>query len=214
MIADMSEFANCLNQIQETRQPHFTCAFTPELSARLNDAALRRALLTGLPAAQGVECRICRSRGRGLLLTGKVRYREGLRMLAAARGEPIPLTADESAALRAAQSVAAEALRLDGEEARFRHVREWLCRNARYVHTAPGAKGYERLVGASGAILRGEANCQGFADALYLLCGLCGMEAVYRCGPGEKRLHVWNEVRIDGKWRIADASRAARGLSD
>ncbi len=214
MIGDMTGFADYLAQVQSARRTELACAFPQALSARLNDAAIRQALLTGLPMAQGVECRIRRSRGRGAVLTGKVRYREGLRMLAAARGEPIPLTARETAALQAAESIAADVLRLDSEEARFRHICDWLCQNVRYAHTAPGAKGYELLVGASGAILRGEANCQGFADALFLLCGLCGMEAVYRCGPGEKRLHVWNEVRIDGNWRIADASRAARGLSD
>ncbi len=214
MIETMADFADYLAEAQSARRMNIACEFAPELSARVNDAALREAVLTGLPMAQGVELRICRSRGRGAVLTAKLQYREGVRMLDAACGQNTVLLPKESSALEAAQTVAAEALRRENDEARFQHVFDWLCRNVRYVHTKPGLKGYERLVGAAGALHHGEANCQGFADALYLLCGLCGIPAVCRCGPGERQLHVWNEVCIGGTWRIADASKGARGMKD
>ncbi len=212
MIASMVEMTEYLARIQTERHREIRCELSMKLSSRLNDAALREMLLTGLPMAQGVQMRSVRSRGRGVVLTAKIRYREGVRMLDAVHGLPLPLTERETAALDAAQRMAEKSC-LQDEEARFREVYGWLCQNVRYVHTAPGAKGYEQLVGASGAILRGEANCQGFADALYLLCGLCGIPAVYRCGPGERQLHVWNEICIGGTWRIADASKGARNMN-
>ena len=63
---------------------------------------------------------------------------------------------------------------------------------------------------AIGALLDRQANCQGFADVMYLLCGLCSIACEYRIGRGERRLHVWNSVCMDGMWREVDASKGAR----
>lgn len=204
MIGTPAEFSAYLADAQASRAENIRCELSPALSARMNDAALTEALICGLPMAQGVQHRILRSRGRGTILTAKLRYRDGVRMLA---GEP--LDAEEAAALEMARSVVAGFVMLDEEE-RLQQVYSWVCRNVRYVHTAPGQKGYERLVSAKGALLDGQANCQGFADVLYLLCGLCGIACEYRCGRGERRLHVWNAVCINGTWREVDASKGAR----
>lgn len=204
MIGTLAEFSACLADAQVRRADTIRCELSPALSARMNDAALTEALICGLPMAQGVQHRILRSRGRGTVLTAKLRWRDGVRILSG-----MPLNAEESAALEMARSIAADFLPLD-EEARFQRVYDWVCRNVRYVHTAPGQKGYERLVSAVGALLDSQANCQGFADVLYLLCGLCGIACEYRCGHGERRLHVWNAVRVNGVWREADASKGAR----
>lgn len=209
MIAEMSALAAYLAQAQSIREKEIKCELTPALSARISDAALVEALITGLPMAQGVKHRIVRSRGRGAVLMAKIRYREGVRML-----DGSALTAEEQAALETARFIADQAISLDGEEPRFRYLYDWICQNVRYVHTAPGKKGYERLVGASGVLQDGQANCQGFADVLYLLCGLSGIECEYRCGRGEKRLHVWNAVFVDGTRRDVDASKAARGIGN
>lgn len=209
LIPDMAALQEYLAQCQSCCAAEVRCELTPALSARVNDAALAEALVTGLPMAQGIQPRIVHSRGRGVILTAKVRYRQGVRMLHAAA-----LTAEESVGLKTAQNIAAEAKRLGDEEDRFRHVYDWICRNIRYVHTAPGQKGYERLVSAASVLEDHQANCQGFADVLYLLCGLCGIACEYRCGRGEKRLHVWNAVRLKGVWRAADVSKGARCIAD
>ena len=204
MIGTLAEFSAYLADAQARRADTIRCELSPALSARMNDAALTEALICGLPMAQGVQHRILRSRGRGTVLTAKLRWRDGVRMLSG-----MPLNAEESAALEMARSIAAGFLPLD-EEARFQQIYGWVCRNVRYVHTEPGQKGYERLVSAVGALLDGQANCQGFADVLYLLCGLSGIACEYRCGRGERQLHVWNAVRVNGVWREADASKGAR----
>lgn len=206
MIATMAEFSAFLADLQVQRASEVRCEFTQTLSARVNDAVLLEALVTGLSMAQGVQHRIVRSRGRGAVLTAKVHYRDAVRML---KGDA--LTAEESAALEMARSITANILQLDAET-RFNRVYDWVCGNIRYVHTAPGQKGYERLVGAAGALLDGQANCQGFADVMYLLCGLCGIACEYRIGRGERRLHVWNAVCLGDAWRDADASKGARSL--
>lgn len=204
MIGTLAEFAAYLADAQARRAEYIHCELSPALSARMNDAALTEALIIGLPMAQGVKHRILRSRGKGAVLTAKIRYRDGVRLLAGNS-----LNEEESAALETARSIAAHFHPLD-EEARFRGVYDWVCRNVQYVHTAPGQKGYEQLVGAMGVLQARQANCQGFADVLYLLCGLCGVSCEYRIGRGEKRLHVWNAVCMNGVWQEADASKGAR----
>lgn len=204
MISTMAELSAFLTDAQAERAVEVRCELTLSFSARVNDALLSEAIVTGLSMAQEIKHRIVRSRGKGTILTTKIRYREGVRMLAGKA-----LTKDESAALETARNIVAD-FRCLSEEDRFDHVYTWVCKNIAYVHTAPGQKGYERLVGASGVLQNGQANCQGFADVLYLLCGLCGIACEYRIGPGERRLHVWNAVCVNGVWQEVDASKGAR----
>lgn len=206
MIASMEELHAYLVEVQSNRASKVRCELTADLSARISDAAIAEALVLGLPMAQGVKHRILRSRGRGVVITARVNYREGVRLLCG-----VPLTKAESAALDLARSIVQDVLALD-EAARFRYVYDWVCHNIRYTHTAPGQKGYEKLVGASGVLQEKQANCQGFADVVYLLCGLCGIQCEYRIGRGERRLHVWNAVCLDGLWQEVDASKGARRL--
>lgn len=215
MIDTMEELSAALADAQARRVTELHLEFTPALTARVTDAALREALVTGLPMVQGIQHRIVRSRGRGAVLTAKLRYRQGVRMLDLYRGSRRwVLTNDELFGLADACDVAMAVLPLGDEQARYDFLYDLVCRRVTYVHTAPGKKGYERLVGAASVLLHGQANCQGFADLLYLLCGICGIEAEYRCQQGERHLHVWNRVRLNGQWREADASRGARKKPD
>lgn len=214
MIESTEQLISMLEACQRKRETAFACQLSPGLTAKLTDAAIDELLVMALPMVQGLERRIVRSRGRGASVSGKLRYREGVRMLDHFTDLRWSLTDSEFWGLAGAGDICMEALRQDGAEARFRYVFDWISRNIRYMHTAPGREGYERLVGAAGALEDRQANCQGFADVLYLLCGICGIEAEYRCGRGERQLHVWNAVRLNGEWLEADASRAARQRQD
>ena len=68
---------------------------------------------------------------------------------------------------------------------------------------------------AAGVLLNGEANCDGYADAFYLLGTMAGLEVVMQHGSSypsggearsEQETHMWNEVRINGTWRLLDAT--------
>ncbi|MDD6050186.1 MAG: transglutaminase domain-containing protein [Clostridiales bacterium] len=215
MIDTMDELSVALRDIQACRVTTLHLTFTPGFTARLTDAALLEALVTGLPMVEGLAHRIVRSRGRGAVLTAKLRYRQGVRMLDCYRGSRRwTLTNEENASLAEACAAVMPALPLENEQARFDFLYDLVCRRVTYVHTAPGRKGYERLVGAASVFRDGRANCQGFSDLLYLLCGLCGLEVEYRCQQGERHLHMWNRVRLNGQWHDADASRGARKNPD
>lgn len=208
----MDALRESLAAVQERRETFAAFTFERTLAARLTDTAVEEALLLGLPMAQGIVRRIVRSRGQEMRLTVRVIYREGVRMLEAMRESTTSLNAREQQALRMAQGIAAEALLRQDEAERFQYVFDWIVRHIRYAHIAPGRQGYERLVGASGALLDRQANCQGFADVLYLLCGLCGIACEYRIGHGKRLLHVWNAVCIGHTWKETDASRESRRI--
>lgn len=210
VIGDMEALRAYLEDVQRRGESLVRCELTPGLTARVTDAKIVEALVTGLPMAQGIQRRIVRSRGRGARVAARVCYRAGVRMLAHHRGAAVPLSPGEEEAFDRACAIAAEALREEGEAERLQFVYEWACTHVRYENTAPGQKGYDCLVSACGALVDGRANCQGFADAMYLLCGLCGIAVRYRCGRGERQLHVWNEVLVGGAWREVDASKGAR----
>ncbi|MGN1417008.1 MAG: transglutaminase domain-containing protein [Oscillospiraceae bacterium] len=53
-----------------------------------------------------------------------------------------------------------------------------------------------------GAIVKNKAQCQGYSRAFSYLCNLCGIETDIVLGESEQ--HMWNMVRIDGKWYHID----------
>ncbi len=64
-----------------------------------------------------------------------------------------------------------------------------------------------------GAILNGQANCDGYADAYLLLCGLKGIPVRLWHGddlnwddPLDDETHLWNLVLLDGVWRSVDVT--------
>ncbi len=63
------------------------------------------------------------------------------------------------------------------------------------------------------ALVENECLCSGYADAMYYLCSLCGVECLeiqgFSNGPegpggGEVDGHAWNIVRINGTWYACD----------
>lgn len=61
------------------------------------------------------------------------------------------------------------------------------------------------------ALVEGVCVCSGYADAMYYLCNLCGVECLTVCGncisdhvPGGIDGHAWNLARVDGVWYCFD----------
>ena len=51
-----------------------------------------------------------------------------------------------------------------------------------------------------GAIVDGEAVCEGYSRAMQILLSMAGVETYYVFGTGSEELHMWNVVNIDGIW--------------
>ena len=55
---------------------------------------------------------------------------------------------------------------------------------------------YARFKTATGALLDGKANCQGYSDAFYMLCTMCGFNVDKVSGYGNGELHIWNTINF------------------
>ena len=59
---------------------------------------------------------------------------------------------------------------------------------------------------AIGALLNGRCECDGYADAFYLLADMAGFDVHFQTGQDYKdgENHLWNIIRHNGKWYFTD----------
>ena len=83
-------------------------------------------------------------------------------------------------------------------------IHDYLCRKIEYTLD----DNTEEDDNAIGALLNGEANCDGYADAFYLMGNLVGMEVTCQFGSNRKSAgeidHAWNQIKINGEWYLVD----------
>lgn len=200
----MEELGVFLRTAQQQRDTMIICRLAPSFAVRVTDAQLDAAFTYALPLVQQRTWQVYRSRGGMAELRCRLAYRDGVRMLDRTLAVP-----------SSARLIAEEAMRLfpDGRS-RFCWLHAIVSHAVSYENTAPGRCGYDHLVRASCVLETGRANCQGFADLLYLLSGLAGIQTDFQCGRRGKGLHLWNLVHLDGEWYASDASRGSRALRD
>ena len=210
-IVDETGYAAFLRQAQERRERHAACVLEASQAARCTDGKVREMTDLLLHMTQGRQLQLHRERDGSMQVGVTMRYREGVRIADAVRqGRVDRLRPLEQETLRIAERMAAST---DGTAyERYWQLFSWLSEHAVYANAQPGQEGYARLVGASGALLSGKANCQGFADAYWLLCTLNGLAVGYQCGHAGKGTHLWNVIRVDERWYAADVSRGSRIL--
>lgn len=92
----------------------------------------------------------------------------------------------------------------DYEKVKFLH--DYIVTNCTYDATAPNASS------AYGCLVEGRAVCEGYAKAMMLLCAAIEIECLPVIGNslpdenGEKVPHIWNLIKIDGKWYHFDVT--------
>lgn len=59
---------------------------------------------------------------------------------------------------------------------------------------------------AYGALVKGEAVCEGYAEAFCWLADSCGLESRFLYGVYENEMHDWNLIRLDGQWYHLDVT--------
>lgn len=105
----------------------------------------------------------------------------------------------------------AAALKTDDPLQTARSIHDWICANVVYVDN----EWMDEDDNAIGAILNGEANCDGYSDAFYLLGSLAGLNVRYQHGDSyykdpvqrsDAATHLWNLLEIDGLWHMVDVT--------
>lgn len=149
-----------------------------------------------------------------------ITYYPGHRVLRAVRnGVTQELLDRERQLLRTAEGIVSQArarsaTALELETALFDAV----CANVEYIttwdSTEKGQSQLEEGDTAIGALLNGAADCDGYADAFYLLGNLAGLEVRYKVGnartefisSGVDGAHRWNLIRLEGQWYMVDVT--------
>lgn len=87
-------------------------------------------------------------------------------------------------------------------------LHDYLCNSITYVNN------YSRCHDAYGALVEGEAVCQGYADAFKLICDYYKIPAVCLTGTANGGAHMWNAVQMDdGLWYYFDVTWDDQGES-
>lgn len=84
---------------------------------------------------------------------------------------------------------------------KLKSIHDQICNMTTYELGAPMAHQ------ATGVFLKGKAVCEGYAEALKLLCDREGIPCLIVVGTGNGGAHEWNYVQMeDGKWYGVDAT--------
>lgn len=91
-----------------------------------------------------------------------------------------------------------------------KNIQTEICARVRYAYMTNRS----HVDTAVGALLKGVADCDGYADAFYLVGSLAGLDVRYQYGISsyydleDNKLvtssHMWNLLKLDGSWRVVD----------
>ncbi len=199
------------------RDIHLFC--TPELYRLLTEVPVRdgtaRKSLTrmyDLVSHAGIfDYTITTSEATGLISIRVSRLFPGRAVMLAVRsGDTGGLSERERLTWQAA-AAAADTVRTGDPLQTAKGVHDWLCSRVTYADDAFTDEDDT----AVGAILNGRANCDGYADAFYLIAGLAGLDVRYQHGDSLDKndpsdpasvSHLWNLLEIGGVWRMVDVT--------
>jgi len=189
-------------------QPEFV--LTVQAVNGRDNSRIRDILTDALEYASGYDIYFGKS-GDGLRVRVDANMRPALKMLHAwETGDRSALAADEALALDTALAWAESCRRSSGLETEAA-IFDLLCERLVYAHDAVAMGSdtpeYVRASTSVGAFVDGVAQCQGYAEAFWLLGKLCGLDVETQYGfPGDnvKAKHAWNVVRIGTRWYHVD----------
>ncbi|MCI5945196.1 MAG: hypothetical protein MRZ41_10945 [Eubacterium sp.] len=83
-------------------------------------------------------------------------------------------------------------------------IHDYLVTNVTYGYPKGDKK--EDAFSAYGALVEGKAVCNGYAQAMKLLCDLSGLECEMVTGTADGEAHAWNLVCLDEEWYQVDVT--------
>lgn len=145
-----------------------------------------------------------------IIKIGNVSYYPGYEILRSVKaGTEGKLTSQLKKTLAEARAMA-DACRTPDPLETAKNIQSAICARTRYAYMTNQSK----VDTAIGVLLNGTADCDGYADAFYLVGGLAGLEVQYQCGVSsnydldENQIitgsHMWNLLKLDGSWRVVD----------
>ena len=94
----------------------------------------------------------------------------------------------------------------DSEYVREKKIHDKLLEKCSYANNVYSMSDGWQYFSAYGAIVDGSAVCEGYSKAMQLLLNRSGIDCCTVRGTADNVKHMWNLVRIDGKWYHLDAT--------
>lgn len=90
---------------------------------------------------------------------------------------------------------------------KVRTFHDYLTQNCQYDESAvQNPRNYPLSYESFGALVYGNAVCEGYSKAFKLLCDRAGIPCVLVGGNAGGESHMWNYVQLDGAWYLVDAT--------
>lgn len=102
---------------------------------------------------------------------------------------------------KAARKLIGEALEYDTDFERVLYIHDAIINSTKYTLT-----GGEHIRDVDGPLLKGKALCEGYAKTFAYLCQSIGIETFCVEGYSDDVGHLWNMVKLDGKWYHVDVT--------
>ena len=94
----------------------------------------------------------------------------------------------------------------DGKYEREMKLHDKLLQECSYNREVQSLEDGWQYFSAYGALVEGEAVCEGYSKAMMILLNLSGVEATTIRGVGENERHMWNLVELGGSWYHLDCT--------
>lgn len=200
VVKDLEELRDYLNA--EKEQDHFEVSFVYKGTKALNASML---------AQMTSACYIYLSYHSGQRYTVNITEYPGDRIVDAYfRNDTSTLTSDERKVLRMAMEMVKEAQKQADSALEMEILlHDMLVDHITYldgIRDFSDPNNPPRILTAIGAFLDGKANCQGYADAFYVLGSIAGFQVGRMNVETPDDLHVTNTICINNKWYIVDVT--------
>lgn len=199
-----------LRQQEMQRTETFTFRPGGALDSRYPGEQLQSLVLNAMPLTVRIHTST-RIEGSARTVTCTVTYRSGVRMLDAwRRGSMTGLTREELLAMPMAESIA-QSIRIKRTEPmdRLNLLYSYVAALVTYRKDSVSDQHFRQLASGAWALVNREANCQGFADLMYLLGSMLGFRMGMQGGTSQAGGHMWNTIVLDNCHYAMDASGAA-----
>lgn len=85
-------------------------------------------------------------------------------------------------------------------------IHDYIVNNVKYGYPDDNENEDSDAYNAYGALVEGKAVCNGYAQAMKLLCDLAGLECQMVTGTADGENHAWNLIRLDDEWYHTDVT--------
>lgn len=102
---------------------------------------------------------------------------------------------------KAANEIILKAMKYSSTADRVKVIHDEIVNRTEYL-----VKGGVYISEADGPLVYGKALCEGYSKAFAYLCQKIGVECICVGGYGNSESHMWNMVKVDGKWYHMDVT--------